>query len=83
MRGEHGIKHAGNGALFGNGQRPDLFKLLRDLGLWSALAGAALGLRAEQIFHAKDGTKFLEKTLEDGRGVRLNMDGTFKGFIDK
>lgn len=31
----------------------------------------------------KDGAKFLEKTLEDGRGVRLNMDGTFKGFIDK
>nr|WP_295382579.1 RHS repeat-associated core domain-containing protein [Pseudoxanthomonas sp.] len=31
----------------------------------------------------KDGTKFLEKSLEDGRGVRLNMDGTFKGFIDR
>jgi len=30
----------------------------------------------------KDGIIFLEKLIEDGRGVRLNMDGTFKGFID-
>lgn len=29
------------------------------------------------------GITFLEKTLPDGRGVRLNMDGTFKGFIDQ
>ncbi|NTW71787.1 MAG: DNRLRE domain-containing protein [Eubacteriaceae bacterium] len=29
------------------------------------------------------GVKFLEKLLPDGRGVRLNMDGTFKGFIDQ
>jgi RHS repeat-associated protein len=29
------------------------------------------------------GVPFLEKTIADGRGVRLNMDGTFKGFIDK
>lgn len=28
------------------------------------------------------GQTFLEKRLADGRGVRLNMDGTFKGFID-
>ena len=26
--------------------------------------------------------QFLEKRLPDGRGLRLNMDGTFKGFID-
>jgi len=31
---------------------------------------------------AYDGLKFLEKRLEDGRGVRLNMDSTFKGCID-
>jgi len=31
----------------------------------------------------KDGIKFMEKRLGDGRGVRLNMDGTFKGFIDQ
>ncbi|MDE6054383.1 MAG: hypothetical protein K2G55_11605, partial [Lachnospiraceae bacterium] len=29
-----------------------------------------------------DNLKFLEKRLPDGRGLRLNMDGTFKGFID-
>ena len=28
------------------------------------------------------GIEFLEKRLPDGRGVRLNLDGTFKGFID-
>lgn len=28
------------------------------------------------------GLTFMEKRLPDGRGVRLNMDGTFKGFID-
>ncbi|WP_053431845.1 ribonuclease YeeF family protein [Halalkalibacterium halodurans] len=29
------------------------------------------------------GITFLEKKLADGRGVRLNLDGTFKGFIDQ
>ena len=28
------------------------------------------------------GITFLEKRLPDGRGLRLNRDGTFKGFID-
>jgi len=28
------------------------------------------------------GLAFMEKRLPDGRGVRLNMDGIFKGFID-
>ena len=28
------------------------------------------------------GIEFLEKRLADGRGVRLNLDKTFKGFID-
>ncbi|MDF9617968.1 polymorphic toxin type 24 domain-containing protein [Pseudomonas entomophila] len=28
------------------------------------------------------GLNFMEKRLPDGRGVRLNMDETFKGFID-
>lgn len=30
-----------------------------------------------------NGHSFLEKMLSDGRGIRLNMDGTFKGFIDQ
>jgi len=30
-----------------------------------------------------NGITFLEKTLPDGHGVRLNLDGTFKGFIDQ
>lgn len=32
---------------------------------------------------ANNGVEFLEKKLSDGRGVRLNLDGTFKGFIDQ
>jgi len=28
------------------------------------------------------GTTFLEKMLPDGRGVRLQLDYRFKGFID-
>lgn len=31
---------------------------------------------------AENGPAFPEKRIEDGRGVRLNMDGTFKGFLD-
>ena len=30
-----------------------------------------------------NGHTFLEKMIPDGRGIRLNMDGTFKGFIDQ
>lgn len=30
-----------------------------------------------------NGISFLEKMLPDGRGIRLNIDGTFKGFIDQ
>ena len=30
----------------------------------------------------ENGLIFMEKRLPDGRGVRLNMDGTFKGFLD-
>ena len=36
-----------------------------------------------KIVTTDTGVKFLEKSLPDGRGVRLNMDGTFKGFIDQ
>lgn len=30
----------------------------------------------------ENGISFMEKRLSDGRGMRLNMDSTFKGFID-
>ncbi|MED1599189.1 MULTISPECIES: hypothetical protein [Bacillus] len=29
------------------------------------------------------GIEFLEKKLQDGNGVRLNLDGTFKWYIDQ
>lgn len=31
---------------------------------------------------ASNGRSFLEKRLNDGRGIRLNMDYTFNTFID-
>lgn len=40
----------------------------------------APGSFAEQV--NGNGLVFLEKRLPDGRGVRLNMDGSFKGFLD-
>ncbi len=35
-----------------------------------------------KVVKTEKGISFLEKQLLDGRGVRLNMDGSFKGFID-
>jgi len=35
-----------------------------------------------QKIKGKDGVEFMQKRLPGGRGVRLNLDGTFKGFID-
>lgn len=52
MRGEHGIQHLRDGPLLGLGQRFDELKLLRDLGLRPAFAGAALGGDAEHIHDA-------------------------------
>lgn len=66
MRGEHRIQYLHDRSLFGSGQRLDAFKLLRDLGLWPALAGAALGLRAEQVFHAG---------IQRLRGLRERLHG--------
>ena len=31
---------------------------------------------------SKNELSFLEKRLNDGRGVRLNLNGTFKVFLD-
>jgi len=41
-------------------------------------------LRAPGRFNTIEskGLRFMEKRLGDGRGIRLNMDGSFKGFID-
>jgi len=36
-----------------------------------------------KIFTTDQGVQFWEKMLPDGRGIRLNLDGTFKGFIDQ
>jgi RecB family exonuclease len=40
------------------------------------------GLGEFEIFTTERGVQFWEK-LSDGRGLRLNLDGTFKGFIDQ
>jgi len=64
--------------------------------IWGRMSGAMKTWNAQAMTHfreivrapgefqekAYDGIKFLEKRLEDGRGIRLNMDSTFKGFID-
>jgi len=41
------------------------------------------GLGEFEIFTTERGVQFWEKKLSDGRGLRLNLDGTFKGFIDQ
>ena len=36
----------------------------------------------KEVVDPKTGLKWIEKRLEDGRGIRLNQDYTFKGFVD-
>lgn len=36
----------------------------------------------QRVTDAKTGLSWIEKRLPDGRGVRLNLDGKFKGFVD-
>jgi hypothetical protein len=36
-----------------------------------------------KIFTTSRGVQFWEKMLPDERGLRLNLDSTFKGFIDQ
>jgi len=65
--------------------------------IWGKLTGASSTWHDQVIKHAREiirgpgsfsviknrgGTQFREKRLPDGRGIRLNMDNTFKGFID-
>ena len=41
------------------------------------------GLGEFKMYTTDRGVQFWEKMLPDGRGLRLNLDGTFKGFIDQ
>lgn len=41
------------------------------------------GLGEFKIFTTDRGIQFWEKLLPDGRGLRLNLDSKFKGFIDQ
>ncbi|WP_446934369.1 DUF637 domain-containing protein, partial [Pseudomonas aeruginosa] len=65
--------------------------------IWGKVKGSMSGWNEQAMKHFKEivrapgefrptmnekGITFLEKRLIDGRGVRLNLDGTFKGFID-
>ncbi len=64
--------------------------------IWGKMTGPMKTWNAQAMKHFREiirgpgdfkqitsnGRKFLEKRLDDGRGVRLNMDSTFKTFID-
>lgn len=61
--------------------------LSMQVGIWNSQAMSHLReiVRAPGEFKAvttNNGLVFMEKRLLDGRGIRLNMDGTFKGFVD-
>jgi len=66
-------------------------------GIWGKTTGAMSNWNEQGMKHLREitrapgdfkhvttdkGLNFIEKRMTDGRGVRLNMDGTFKGFID-
>ncbi len=70
----------------------------RNPNIWGKIKGGADQINQTALKHLKEiidspgdfnkvtngkGITFLEKKLLDGRGVRLNLDGTFKGFIDQ
>lgn len=69
----------------------------RNPDIWGKVTGSMKTWNEQAMMHLREitrapgnfvsvttdkGQTFLEKRLADGRGVRLNMDGTFKGFID-
>lgn len=80
MRGEHGIQHLHDGPLFGGGQRLDAFKLLRNLGLRTALACRAFGGRCANKCFDRDAellSQIGQRTgqqaqASDKKGVRDN-----------
>ncbi len=69
----------------------------RNPDIWGKVSGNSTKINNTAMQHIDDiisgpgefktvqsnGISFLEKMLPDGRGIRLNMDGTFKGFIDQ
>ena len=69
----------------------------RNPDIWGKVSGNSANINKTAMQHIDDiisgrgefktvqtnGISFLEKMLPDGRGIRLNMDGTFKGFIDQ
>lgn len=71
-----------------SGRNPDIWgKITGSMSTWNNQAMKHLReiTRAPGEFKkvtTDKGLTFMEKRLPDGRGVRLNMDGTFKGFID-
>ncbi|WP_232463832.1 RHS repeat-associated core domain-containing protein [Methylovulum psychrotolerans] len=64
--------------------------------IWGKITGSMKTWNAQEMQHLRDifrgpgdfksvtdkGITFFEKRLDDGRGLRLNMDRTFKGFVD-
>ncbi len=70
---------------------------MRNPNIWGKLSGNPATWHNQALKHFDDimnakgefikipneyGINFLEKKLLDGRGIRLNLDWTFKGFID-
>ncbi|MEY8357230.1 hypothetical protein AALB39_28350 [Lachnospiraceae bacterium 54-53] len=70
----------------------------RNPNIWGSVKGGAEQINQQAMKHINDiingsgefkifttdrGVQFWEKMLPDGRGLRLNLDGTFKGFIDQ
>lgn len=64
--------------------------------LWGKTSGAMTKWHSQALIHyddimngpggfsvvTEDGLSFFEKKLPDGRGIRIQMNGEFKGFID-
>lgn len=69
----------------------------RNPDIWGKVSGNAENINNSAMKHINDilngpgnfkiiqsnGHSFYEKMLPDGRGIRVNMDSTFKGFIDQ
>ncbi|WP_338846791.1 hypothetical protein V8J88_23850 [Massilia sp. W12] len=82
-------KHAGRPATFSN---PNI----SGEQVWGKIKGNMASYNEKGMEHLRDilrapgafqpttnpGAIFLEKRLPDGRGIRLNQDMTFKGFVD-